>query len=277
MGAPIARRLAGAGHDVRAWNRTPEKCEGLGATAALDPGAAIADADVVITMLADGPAVESTMTEALGATRPAGGAVWIQMSTVGVDWTRRLAQLADGNGLLYVDSPVLGTRKPAEEGQLAALVAGPEAARTVLDEVLPTITRKVVWLGEDVGAASTLKLVLNHWTLITIENVVETVALAEALGIDPQAFLESIAGGGMDMPYAHQKTATITAGDFTPSFSARLAEKDLGLIVESARAAGMDSGLAEAARARLQRTIELGHGDDDISATYLASRTGESA
>lgn len=272
MGAPIARRLVEAGHDVRVWNRTTEKCEGLGATVAREPGAAVEEADVVVTMLADGPAVEETMHRALAGGRAVPAAVWIQMSTVGVDWTRRLAELAGEHGLLYVDSPVLGTRKPAEEGQLAALVSGPEAARPVLDEVLPAITRKAVWLGEDVGAASTLKLVLNHWTLITIENVVETIALAEALGIDPQNFLESIAGGGMDMPYAHQKTTTITAGDFTPSFTVNLAEKDVGLIVEAARAAGIEPSLAEAARNRLQRAIELGHGDEDLTATYLASR-----
>ena len=273
MGAPIARRLAEAGHDIHAWNRTTEKCEGLGATVAAEPGTAVEDAEVVITMLADRPSVDETMRTALADGRPRPAAVWFQMSTVGVDWTRRLAELAGEHGLLYVDSPVLGTRKPAEEGQLAALVSGPEAARPVVDEVLPAITRKAVWLGEDVGAASTLKLVLNHWTLITIENVVETIAIAEALGIDPERFLESITGGGMDMPYAHQKTASITAGDFTPSFTVNLAEKDVGLIVAAARAAGIEPSLAEATRNRLRQAIELGHGDDDLTATYLAARS----
>jgi 3-hydroxyisobutyrate dehydrogenase len=272
MGAPIARRLTEAGHGVRSWNRTRDKAEGLGCVVADEPGGAIEGAEVVITMLADGPAVDETMRAALAGAKPAPDAVWIQTSTVGIDWTRRLAELAAEHGLLYVDAPVLGTRKPAEEGQLAAVLAGPEQARPVVEEVLTPLTRKTVWLGEEVGDASALKLVVNHWIMNTLENIAETVALAQALGVDPQRFLESIEGGGMDMPYAHQKTATITAGDFTPSFTAKLAEKDVGLIVEAARAAGVELALAEATRARLGQAIELGHGDDDVSATYLATR-----
>jgi 3-hydroxyisobutyrate dehydrogenase len=276
MGAPIARRLAEAGHDVHAWNRTREKAEGLGAVCTDTPGEAIVGADVVITMLSDGPSVEATMKDALAGGKPVEGAVWIQMSTVGVDWTRRLVAIADEAGLPYVDSPVLGTRKPAEEGQLAVLLSGPEEARAVCEEVLPVVARKLVWLGEDTGAASALKLVLNHWILNTIENITETIALAQALGIDPNRFLESIAGGGMDMPYAHMKTASILAGDFDPSFTVRMAAKDAALITDLAHELGVDLGLVEMTRDRLERAIELGHGDADVSATYYVSQPASS-
>ena len=272
MGAPIARRLAEAGHDVRSWNRTRDKAEGLGTTVASESGEALADAEVVITMLADGPAVEATMRAAIAGGKPAPGAVWLQTSTVGIDWTRRLAGLAAENDLAYVDAPVLGTRKPAEEGQLAALLAGPESARPVVDEIMPAITRKTVWLGENVGDASALKLVLNHWIMNTLENIAETVALAQALGVDPQKFPESIAGGGMDMPYAHMKTDAILADDFAPSFTLKLAAKDADLILAAAQEAGLDLGLIRETRERFGRAIELGHGDEDATATYYATR-----
>lgn len=270
MGAPFARRLAEAGHEVRAWNRTRAKADGLGATVAATPSEATAGADVLITMLADGPTVAEVVEDALPSA-PAGG-LWLQTSTVGIEWTKRLATLGDEHGLVYVDAPVLGTRAPAEQGQLVVLLAGPETAREACEEVLPAISRKQVWLGEEIGAASALKLVLNHWIGNSVENVAETVAYAEALGVDPQRFLESIEGGNMDMPYAHMKTGAILSGDLEPSFTLRLARKDIGLILEAAGQAGVDLGLAAVTLERMQRAIDLGHADEDMAATYYATR-----
>jgi len=273
MGAPIARRLAEAGNDVRVWNRTAAKAEGLGATVAATPVDAIDGAEFVVTMLADGPIVAEAVE---GALHSAGErAVWAQTSTVGIDWTKRLAALAGEDGLLYVDAPVLGTKGPAEQGQLVVVLSGPDAARGPCEQLLPAISRKQVWLGNEIGAASALKLVLNHWIGNTVENVAETVAYAEALGVDPQRFLESIEGGNMDMPYAHMKTDAILSGNLEPSFTLRLARKDIGLIVEAAREAGVDLGLAAVTLERMQRAIDLGHGDEDMAATYFATAADE--
>lgn len=271
MGAPIARRLAEAGHDVRAWNRTREKAEGLGAEVADSPQSALAGADLVVTMLADGPTVEAVVGDSLDAAR---GSVWAQTSTVGIDWANRLAALAREHGVAFVDAPVLGTRAPAEDGQLVVLLAGPESARPACEEALPAISRKQVWLGEAVGTASALKLVLNHWIQNTVENIAETVALAQALGVDPRQFLESITGGQMDMQYAHFKTDAILSGDLEPSFTLRLAAKDMDLIVSAARDAGLELGLGPVTLERMQRAIDLGHGDEDMAATYYATRSG---
>jgi 3-hydroxyisobutyrate dehydrogenase len=269
MGAPMARRLAEAGHDVRAWNRTPEKAEGLGAAVAGTPHEALEGAELVVTMLADGPTIEEVVADALGAAR---GAVWTQMSTVGIEWTKRLAGLARKHGVVYVDAPVLGTRAPAEQGQLVVLLAGPEEAQSICEQVLPAISRKQVRLGEEIGAASALKLVLNHWILNTVENVGETVALAQSLGVDPRQFLESISGGNVDMPYAHLKTDALLSGNLEPSFTLRLAEKDVSLILEAAQEAGVELGLAPVTRERMQRAIDLGHGDEDMAAAYYATK-----
>jgi len=269
MGGAMARRLAEAGHDVRAWNRTRAKAEGLGATAVATPAEAVADAELVVTMLADGPTVDAVMREAAPAAVP--GTTWVQTSTVGIDWTRRLAAFADEIGLVYVDAPVLGTRAPAEQGQLVILASGPEEACRAVEEVAPAISRKVVRLGTEIGPASALKLVLNHWIQNTVENVAETVALAQALGVDPRQFLDSISGGQMDMAYAHLKTEAILSGDLEPSFTLRLAAKDMSLIVAAARDAGLELGLGPVTLERMQRAVELGYGDEDMAATYYAT------
>jgi 3-hydroxyisobutyrate dehydrogenase len=269
MGGPMARRLALAGHDVRVWNRTTEKAARLDVTVAANPGEAVAEAQLVVTMLADGPTVRAVMHEAVPSMAP--GGVWAQMSTVGLDWTRQLSALAGEHRLVFIDAPVLGTRAPAEEGQLVVLLAGPEAARAVCEEALPAVARKLVWLGHEIGAATALKLVLNHWILNTVENIGETVALAQALGVDPRLFLESIAGGGMDMPYAHLKTDAILNGNLEPSFTLRLAAKDVRLIIDAAKTADLDLGLAPVTLTRMARAIGLGHGEEDMAATYYAS------
>jgi 3-hydroxyisobutyrate dehydrogenase len=270
MGTPIARRLADAGHDVRAWNRTAEKAEGLGATVAATPAEAVDGAEFLVTMLADGPTIAEVVERTLPSAGP--GAVWAQTSTVGIEWTKRLAGLAAEHGLVYVDAPVLGTVAPAEQGQLVVLLAGPEDARVLCEDVLSAISRKQVWLGEEIGAASALKLVLNHWILNTVENVAETIALAQALGLDPQLFLESIEGGNMDMAYAHLKTGAILSGNLDPLFTLRLAAKDTGLIVDAADEAGVDLGLARVTLERMHRAIDLGHADEDMASVYYATR-----
>ena len=269
MGEPIARRLVDAGHDVRAWNRTAAKAEGLGASVAATPAEAIDGAELMVTMLADGTTVAEVVDGALSSA--AEGAVWAQTSTVGIEWAKKLAALADEHGVLYFDAPVLGTRAPAEQGQLVVLLSGPEAAREVCEDTLAAFSRKQVWLGEEIGTASALKLVLNHWILNTVENVAETVALAQSLGIDPQLFLESIEGGNMDMTYAHMKTGAILSGNLDPSFTLRLAAKDTGLILAAAEEAGLDLGLAPVTLERMRRAIDLGHAEEDMAAVYYAT------
>src|SRR5437879_52843 len=237
MGGPMARNLVRAGHEVTVWNRTEEKARALeldGAHVALSPGAAVEGAEIVMTMLADARAVDSTMLQGGGLAAMADGALWIQTSTVGVEATERLAELAEQRGITFVDAPVLGTKKPAEDGQLVMLASGPEEARTRCVPVFNAIARDQVWLGE-AGAGTRLKLVVNSWILCTIENLAETFVLCKTFGLDPRRFLEAIGGGAMDMQYAHLKGEAIMNEDFRASFPLYLARKDVALILEAAR------------------------------------------
>ena len=258
MGAPMARHLAGAGHEVRAWNRTPEKAEGLGATVAGSPAEAVEGADVVVTMLSDGPAVAQVM---VGITLR-DDQLWWQASTVGVDWIARL-------GDRLVDGPVLGTRQPAEDGKLTVLVSGP--GRDQLADVFEPVSVKVVDLGEEIGTGTRMKLVLNTWVLALVEGLAETIALAEGLKIDPQQFLDIITGGLMDTPYAHMKGKQMIERSFPPSFPLALAAKDAGLVADAAREAGLDLPLPGLIRDQMGKAVEAGHGEEDLAATFLAS------
>ncbi|MDN3354604.1 NAD(P)-dependent oxidoreductase [Actinomadura sp. DC4] len=269
MGEPIARNLLHAGIEVRAWNRTRVKAEPLaddGAVVCDEPAEAADGADVVLTMLHDAASVEDVIAGVLPAMEE--DAVWAQMSTVGADGADRLAELARAREVTFVDCPVLGTRKPAEDGALVVLAAGPRDER--VQRIFDAIGSRTMWVGEGTEA-SRLKLVANSWALALTASVGEALALAQAFGLDQSLFLEAIGGGALDSPYAQLKGGAIIKGELPASFRATGAAKDAGLVAEAGRAAGAHPRIAEAVREQFLRTIELGHGGEDMAAVYFAA------
>ena len=270
MGVGMGRNIAAAGISLRVWNRTREKAAPVadaGATLSDSPAEAVRDVDVVITMLFDAESVESTLREAADGLRD--GAVLLQMSTVGVEGAERLAQVAAELGLVYVDAPVLGTKKPAEDGALVVLASGPEDARDRIAPVLDAISSRTIWAGE-AGQGSRLKLVANSWVLTVLEGIAEALTFAKALGLEPEQFLEAVKGGAMDAPYVQLKGKVMLAGAFDPAFALDGALKDVGLIQDAARAAGVDVPIAEIAQRYLQAASDAGHGDEDMAAIFTA-------
>lgn len=277
MGAAMARNLAAAGLGVRAWNRTRARAEPLAADGIRvtgTPAEAVDGADVVLTMLLDGEAVLRAMEQAAAAL-PA-GVLWLQTSTVGIEALPSLARFADEHRLRFVDAPVLGTKAPAEKGELTLLAAGPQDVRERAGRVFDCVGSRTLWVGEDAasGAASRLKLVVNNWVLTVISGTGESVALAGALGVDPRDFLDAVAGGALDMPYLRLKSELILAENYPASFTVSAARKDARLILEAARDTGVRMDLATAAAERLRRAEQQGHGQDDATAAYFASFDG---
>jgi 3-hydroxyisobutyrate dehydrogenase len=273
MGFPIARNLAAAGIEVSAWNRTAESAEPLrehGVEVASDAAAAVDGAEMVLTMLSDGEAVRSVMTEGGILDAAAEGTIWAQMSTVGLEAADELAGLAEQGGLGYVDCPVLGTKQPAEQGQLTVLAAGPEELRESCDPVFDAIAGKTVWMPNP-GDGQRLKMVVNSWVLGLVEATAETIALADRLGVARGRFLELVEGGPLDSAYAQLKGKMMIEGDFPPSFPLELAAKDARLILEAAGDAADSLPLLAAVREQMQRAVELGHGDKDMAATFNAA------
>ncbi|MEA2478383.1 MAG: 3-hydroxyisobutyrate dehydrogenase [Thermoleophilaceae bacterium] len=273
MGSPIAGNLLRAGFEVSVWNRTPKRARDLvdaGARLAVSPADAAASADVVLTMLADGEAVAHAMTGpegALPALRP--GSVWIQMATVGVDWTDHLAARAWDHGITFVDAPVSGSDGPARDGQLVVLASGTAAAQERVQPVFDAIGRRTLWLGP-AGSGTRLKLVLNNWLASITEAMAETLALTGALGLDRELFLEAIADGPLEAPYAATKGRAMLAGDFTPGFALHLAIKDVRLALDAGRDHGLELPVTDAVARRWELAMP-GHADEDLASVIDAA------
>ncbi|MGY0491851.1 NAD(P)-dependent oxidoreductase [Streptomyces sp. WG-D5] len=274
MGAPMARNLARAGFTVRAWNRTRAKAEPLAAdgVAVADSAAdAVRDADVVLTVLTDGPRTLEVIQEA--TVKP--GTVWVQSGTVG-EGIDELAEYAARAGLLLVDAPVQGTRQPAEQGKLIVLAAGPETVRETVQPLFDAVGSRTVWVGDGTpGTASRLKLALNSWVIALTTGVGEALALAQGLGVDPGDVVDVVTGGPLDNAYFQNKSAAVREADYTPSFSVDNAAKDAGLVLAAAERAGIRMDAVAASRERFRRASEQGHGAQDMAATYFASFTDD--
>ena len=272
MGAGMARSLLRAGHDVRVWNRTAARAQPLaddGATVAGTAAGAVEGAEVVLVMLWDITAVLDVLGAAAGASPDA---VWLQASTVGPDGIREIA--AARPDLRLVDAPVLGTRAPAEQGTLVALLSGSPADLAAAQPAVDGYSARSVHAGEQLGAASALKLVCNAWVATMNAAVGQSVALAEGLGLDPALFLDAMRGGASDAPYLHMKAELIAKGEFPPSFALDGALKDVELIRATARSVSVADDVLAGLVAAYGRAVTAGHGEEDMAAVYLAFPPG---
>jgi 3-hydroxyisobutyrate dehydrogenase len=272
MGCGMARTLLRAGLRTDVWDRRPERTARLTAERAIahaSPAEAVGSADVVITMLPDGPAVMDVVVEQgmLQALRPQ--SVLAQMSTIGVPETAQLAAIAarERSDIYFVDAPVSGTRQPAETGQLLILASGPDGARLLLAPVFDAIGIRTLWLGP-AGSGSRLKLVLSTWLAFLMEGIAESVALADALDVDHLALRDAMLGSPLDVPAARAKFAKLDAGDESPELALRLATKDVDLAL--AEAGEQTLPVAAAITRRWHELVSAGLGDADV----IAARHG---
>ena len=271
MGTGIAHSLLRAGIDVVVWNRHIERAQPLaadGARVVADVAAAVADADVVLTMLFDEAAVTEVAGEMLASV--ADGAIWMQCATVGPSGIRRLAALAEAQGVSIVDSPVVGTKQPAEEGKLVLPISGDPALIDRLRPVLRAMGSKTVDAGPELGSASAVKLACNSWVATLTAGAAQAISLSQALEVDPTLFLQAIAGGASDSPYLHLKSGLMLGGDFAPSFAVDGLLKDLNLMVGELEPVGASTRLVTPLRDAFEDSADTGHGEDDVAAVISA-------
>jgi 3-hydroxyisobutyrate dehydrogenase len=273
MGAPMGRNLARAGLPVVAWNRTPAKAEALlgdGVRTAPAPAAAAAEADVLVTMLADGPVTEAVLRgrdRALDALPD--DAIWIQMGTVGAPAADRLATLAADHRVAFVDAPVLGSYEPAERGELTILASGPDTLRDRCAPVFDAVGARTLWLGP-AGLGSRLKVVVNAWLMSTTAALGETIALAEKLDVDPALFLDVTDRGALGALYTELNGPAMAGRAFPLNFPLQLATKDAALALEAAGETA-DLRVFAATHAQFARAEELGHARADWAAVICAA------
>jgi 3-hydroxyisobutyrate dehydrogenase-like beta-hydroxyacid dehydrogenase len=254
MGSRIARRLLDAGHELTVWNRTPAKAEALGVPVAGSPAEAAASSEVVITMVADPPALEAVSGGPDGVAAGAGETTTVvEMSTVGPAAIERLAHALQGP---LLDAPVLGSISEAESGTLSIFVGGDKAVYEQHRELLEALG-KPLYVGPS-GSGAAAKLVANSTLLTVIGAVGEAVALSDALGLSREAAFD-VLGRTALADQAERRRPALESGEFPPRFPLRLARKDADLIAEL----GLDLRLVEAARSWL---AETGGEDRDYSA-----------
>jgi 3-hydroxyisobutyrate dehydrogenase-like beta-hydroxyacid dehydrogenase len=272
MGARMARRLVDAGHDLRVWNRTPGRDEGLIAARAhpaRTPAEAVRDAEIVITMLADPPALEQVLFGTDGVSETiAPGSILIDMSTVGPTAIRAAADRLPAVAVL--DAPVLGSVPHAEAGTLSILVGGD---RDVLDrctEVL-AVMGAVRHVGPS-GAGATVKLANNASVMSTMACLGEVLALTDRAGLDPEVVLDALAMGPL-ASFVERWHDKLTGRVDRVDFSLSLARKDLNLALEEGTRVGLRLSLAEAAVARCDEAIAAGRGSEDNTAVVAEIRS----
>ncbi|HET7568887.1 MAG TPA: NAD(P)-dependent oxidoreductase [Gaiellaceae bacterium] len=268
MGAAIAERLLEAGYDLAVFNRTPEKAEPLaarGATVAESAAALAAAADVILTSLSDDDALDAVATE-VAAAAPA-GALLVDLSTVSPAASARVAALAEDASLLYVRAPVSGNPSVVRAGNLSFIVSGADDAVARAEPVLLAIGPTITVVG-DREQARIVKLAINLVIAGLAQLMAEALVLAEASGVSRAALLETMGGSAAGAPFVRYKTEPLLRDDYSATFTTRLMEKDLELVLEAAESARVQLPLADELKALVRGAIDAGYGDDDFMALF---------
>jgi len=275
MGSAMARNLIAAGFDVTVWNRSPEKgkaLEVLGATVAASPRAVIDACPVTFAMLADPAAADAACFGENGVLEGIGeGKGYVDMSTVDAATSRRIGAALTARGGRFLEAPVSGSRKPAEDGTLIILAGG---NRSLYDEAMPALTkmgRKILYLGET-GNGANMKLVVNMVMGGMMAAFCEGLALGDKAGLALADIIDVLGSGALANPMFSLKGGLILQGEFPVAFPLRHMQKDLRLAVALGDQLDQPLYSAAAANEGFKRAKEMGLGDEDFAALYKAVR-----
>ncbi|MET9988091.1 NAD(P)-dependent oxidoreductase [Streptomyces mutabilis] len=279
MGQPMALRLAAAGTPLVVFNRTPARAEPLraaGAEVAAAPAEVFERAGTVILMPADEAATDAVLARGTPefASRAAGHVV-VHMGTTSPAYSRGLEADVRAAGGRYVEAPVSGSRVPAENGTLVAMLAGEEGAVAEVAPLLAPLCHESFVCGPVPDALLT-KLSVNLFLITQVTGLVEAFHFAERQGLDRARFLAVLEAGPMSSAVSRMKAPKLLEGDFSVQAAALDVLKNNRLIAEAARGAGLASPLLDAAHALFEETVALGHGGEDMVAVLRAieARTG---
>ena len=272
MGRGMAGSALRNGIPTVVWNLELDRARQMadqGAEVASSAADAVKGVDMVITMVTDTDAVTSIAQDLgmLEALPP--GAVWAQMSTIGVEGTATVNAIVEKerSDVLLLDAPVSGSKVPAEQGKLVIFASGPEQARPIAEPVFDAIGQRTVWLGP-IGAGSRMKLVNNTLLAFSAEGVANSLALARRLGLDARRVLDAFEGGPLISPWSAGKMSRIAGNDYSPEFPLALALKDVHLALEEADPERF-AVLASLAR-EWEQLVDQGLGGEDVTVVTRA-------
>lgn len=269
MGAPMAANLLRKKYPVTVYNRTPGKTDeltGVGASVASSPLEAASNADVVITIISNDSAVEEVYygeKGILAGLKP--GAVAIDSSTISPALARRLASDVASKGGSFLDAPVTGSKDGAIAGTLLFMVGGDKAKVEACREIFLTMGREIIYMGES-GAGATAKLCHNTIVGINAAGLIEGMAIAAKGGLDMEAFVRIVQGGGAASKQADLKGPKILANDYSVQFSLALMLKDLKLSATLSDGMGVPTPMLGVAKSLFQAGQTQGYGEDDLAA-----------
>jgi 3-hydroxyisobutyrate dehydrogenase-like beta-hydroxyacid dehydrogenase len=275
MGRPMAANLARAGYPLTVWNRTRERAESFaaeheGVKVADSPAAAAAEADIVITMVPDGPEVEQVLLGPGGAAEGlAAGGLAIDMSTIAPTQTRAIAARLRERDIALLDAPVTGSRPKAEDATLTIMVGGERHDFERAKPLLEAMGRLVVHAGPS-GHGEMVKLVNNTVAAINAAALAEALSLAQAAGLDDDAVLAVMRSGSGNSTMLELKAGPMLERSYEPLFKLEHMLKDVRHCLREAEALGVDLPFARLAESLYAKAAESGFGEADFAAVIEA-------
>lgn len=276
MGQPMALNLARAGTPLVVWNRSSDRCAPLraaGAEIAASPGEVFERAETVILMLAD----ETALDAVLGRGTPdfeahVAGRTVVHMGTTAPEYSAALHDAVRSVGGRYVEAPVSGSRVPAEQGELVAMLAGDEDAVAAVRPLLAPMCRETFECG-GVPGALLMKFSVNLFLITLVTGLTEAFHFADRYGLDQRLLRDVLDAGPMASAVSRVKAPKLLGRDFAVQAAAADVLKNNRLIAEAARKADMASPLLDVCHALFGETVDQGHGGEDMVAVLHALET----
>ena len=272
MGNPMVKNLLKAGFRVTVYNRTKGKESELvsaGALVADSPKQLAESSDVIMIMVSDDNAVKQIFTEENGLLSASlTGKLVIDLSTVSPQTSRELAALCQKENAGFMDAPVSGSVKPAQDAQLIIMTGGEEATFNKAKPIFDAIGKLALYLGKT-GAGSSAKLAINYFLGVTLQGFAETILFAQNLGIKQNDMLTIINEGACSSGVTKTKAQNIVNNNYKAAFPLKHLAKDLKLAHEQ----GLSTPLLSPLLNSYQDALKAGYGDDDVIAilNYLAA------
>ena len=274
MGAPMAGHLQTKGLLAAVGNRTPEKAETVaaqrGVTAAMTP-ADFAGCDAVVLCVSKDADVLQCCRDLAGVL--SAGALVIDHSTVARETAVAAAALLAESGIAFLDAPVSGGVEGARNGKLSVMVGGDAEVLARAQNLLSAYALRVTHMGPT-GAGQATKAVNQVLVAGIAQAVCEGLAFGEALGLDPESLVPTLAAGAAGNWFLDKRGATMMAGNYTPGFKSALLLKDLHIVQAMADALGRRYSVVEQSLADYAKLVEAGFGEEDTSALIRLKREG---
>ena len=269
MGTPMALNIRKAGYRLCVWNRNPAKVipfNNLGLTVCATPAEAAAGCDAIVIMVFGPEALHDVLHGDYGlCEKLRQGCTVINMSTVSREATLAAAAAVEACGAVFVDAPVAGSTKPAEDGALTILAGGDKTVVDRMTPLLKTMGRVVIYCGPT-GQGTAMKLFINLFLGTLMQSLAEGLCIGKKMGLETAGMLATIENSAVACPLFKVKGAAIATGDFSKNFSVDLISKDLNLLLEAADRLGVPLPLTAAAREAFSQARSMGFGDEDMAA-----------